>query len=137
MAAEFEIQKALYTALNGDVTVSGLVASVRDAGQQASDGGAASAFPYIEVGFISLAEYDTQRQTGFDFLARIHTWSRSASMKEVKLIQGAIYDVLHVQNLTITGHSNILLRREESDVLRASSGAFHGVCEYRGLVEKT
>ena len=30
---------------------------------------------------------------------------------------------------------SVLLRRELSDVTRAADGYFHGVCEYRGLIE--
>lgn len=135
MAAEFEIQKTIYLALSGDPTLSALVKSVTDVGMQAANGGSGDAFPYVEVGFISLSEYDTHSERGFDFLARIHTWSRSSSMKECKEIQGAMYDVLHLASLTIVGQSLILLRREDSDTLRTADGAFHGVCEYRGLVE--
>jgi len=129
MAAEFEIQKALYSAL----TALGL--RVYDSAPQTADGGSTANFPYVEVGAIVLAPMDTKDRNGFDMAARIHTRSRSGSMKEAKDIQGQIYARLHHGDLTITGQSLILLRRETSDVTRAADGSFHGICEYRGLIE--
>ena len=137
MSAEFETQKAIYTALLGDGTVSGLVQAVYDFAPQVADSGSSAAFPYVEVGAIVFPEMDTKTRNGFDFVARIHTRSRSSSSKEAKVIQGAMYDALHLQTLAVSGYNFILLRRETSDVIRAPDGAFHGVCEYRGLIDKT
>jgi len=129
MAAEFEIQNALYSAL----TTLGL--RVYDVAPQAADGGDAGQFPYVEVGEIVFAELDDKAVNGFDFVARIHTRSRTGSMAETKTIQGQIYDRLHYGALTVAGYRLILLRRETSSVLRSADKTFHGICEYRGLIE--
>lgn len=131
MSAEFEVQKALYSALNG------LGLRVYDSAPQQADGGSTAVFPYVEVGAVVLSAFDTKGDNGFDFVARIHTRSRSASMKEAKDIQGQIYARLHHGALTMTGQSCFLLYRETSDVTRAADGSFHGICEYRGLIETT
>ena len=122
MSGEVAIQGALHSAL------AALGLTVVDRGKQAAT------WPYVEVGFIVMSPFDTARETGFDYLARIHVRSRSDSMREAKEIQGAIYDRLHRGALTITGHRHILIQRERSEVLDAPDGSFHGVCEYRGLV---
>jgi len=127
MGAETAIQGALYIAL------SGIGLTVYDAAPQKDNGGN---FPYIEVGQVVVSEFDTAGDIGFDFIARIHTRSRSAAMKQTKDIQGQIYARLHRGALTITGHRLIDLQRQASDVTRVSDGSFHGVCEYRGLIEK-
>jgi len=129
MAAELEIQRGLYQAL------SALGLRAVDFAAQAPDGGSATPFPYVEIGEIIIRPWDTASELGFEFIARIHTWSRSASAAETKGIQGQIYARLHRQQITIAGQSLITLQREMSDVIRAQSGAFHGVCEYRGLIE--
>ena len=129
MAAEFEVQKALYTA------ISGLGLTVYDSAPQASDGGAGALFPYVEVGAIVMTQFDTGSETGFDFVARIHTRSRSSGMKEAKDIQGLMYSGLHRGTITVTGYNFVLLDREASDVTREADGSFHGICEYRGLIE--
>lgn len=131
MAAEVEIQKALYTAL----TALGL--RVYDSAPQVTDGASVATFPYVEIGAIVLAPMDTKDRNGFDFVARIHTRSRSASMKQAKEIQGQLYARLHHGSLSITGQNLILLRRETSDVIRENDASFHGICEYRGLTEAT
>lgn len=137
MSAEFETQKALYTALNGDAPLMALANAVYDFAPQVADGGDGGAFPYVEVGAIVFGEMDTKTRTGFDFVARIHTRSRSSSSKETKDIQGAIYNVLHLQDVVVANYDTILLRRETSDVTKVADGSFHGVCEYRGLIDKT
>ncbi len=129
MAAEIEVQTALYLALTA------LSLRVYDAAPQAADGASTATFPYTEVGAIVFADFDTYSENGFDFIARIHTRSRSASMLECKGIQGQIYARLHNGALTITGQNTILIRREASNCTRVADGSFHGVCEYRGLIE--
>lgn len=126
MAAEVAVQAALYQAL----TALGL--TVHDAAPQRAD---SAGYPYVEVGMIVLAEMDTKGVTGFDFVARIHTRSRSAGMLEAKTIQGQVYARLHLGDLAVAGYRTILLRRETSEVTRVTDGEFHGVCEYRGLIE--
>jgi hypothetical protein len=130
MAGEFAVQQALFTAL------SGLGLRVVDRGRQASDGGDATVFPYVEVGFIVMNPFDTATETGFNYLARINVRSRSGSMAQSKAIQSQIYDRLHRGALTITGFQHILIQRERSEVLDAPDGSFHGVCEYRGLMTR-
>ena len=129
MAAEFAVQQGLFTAL------SALDLRVYDSAPQQANGASLAVFPYVEVGAVVMSPLDTKGQNGFDFVARIHTRSRSASMREAKDIQGEIYTRLHNGDLTITGQRTILLRRETSDVTRAADGSFHGICEYRGLIE--
>jgi hypothetical protein len=126
MGAELAVQAALYVAL------AELGLAVSDAaGQRAGDGG----FPNVEVGAVVMADWDDKGQNGFDWIARIHTRSRSAGMAETKTIQGTIYARLHNGALTIEGQRLVMLRRTMSDVTRVSDGSFHGVCEYRGLIE--
>lgn len=123
MSGETAVQAALHSAL------SALGLTVTDSGQQVAT------WPYVEVGFIVLNAADTTTKTGFDYVARIHTRSRSSSMKQAKDIQGQIYGRLHRGALTITGFHHVLIQRERSEVMRAPDGSFHGVCEYRGLIE--
>ena len=134
MAAEFEIQKGIYTVLNGDAGLAALGPVIVDFGPASDD--AATIYPFVAVGSIILSEWDTDNTTGFDVLARLHTYSDSHSAKEAKKIQGAMYDALHLQPVAIGGYQTILFRREDSDVTRTSRGAFHGVCEYRGILDK-
>lgn len=131
MGVEVELQKALYSRLNG----ASIGASVYDIAPQAADSGDASAFPFVTIGRAIHTENDTQTTNGFSVLCRIHTWSRTGSMSECKTIQGAIYTALHRSELTVTGFNNFSLLREDSDVIPEQDGVIHGVCEYRALIE--
>lgn len=130
MAGDLAVQKALF------VAISALGLRVVDRGAQAADGGSSVEFPYVEIGFIVMNPYDTAGETGFEYLSRIHVRSRSGSMAETKTIQGQIYDRLHRGQIIVTDFNHILIQRERSEVLDGQDGQFHGVCEYRGLIER-
>jgi hypothetical protein len=129
MFAEVEVQRALVGVL------AGIGLRVHDAAPQENDGGNASVFPYVEVGYIVFTPFDTARETGFEYVARIHTRSRSHSMLETKSIQGEIYRALHRVQLDVPGSHHVSIQRESSDVSRTADNNFHGLCEYRGLIE--
>lgn len=131
MGAEVELQRALYLAL------AGLGLTVHDRAPQAADAGGTAGWPYVEVGFISLAPFDTASETGFDAVARIHTRSRSKSLLEAKTIQGSIYARLHRGLLAVDGFHTITVQRETSRCDLMPDGSVHGVCEYRVLLETT
>ncbi|WP_395543275.1 DUF3168 domain-containing protein [Neotabrizicola sp. sgz301269] len=127
--AEFAVQKGIFDAL------SGLGLTVYDVQPQAPDGGSNANFPCVTVGTIVFAPFDVKESTGFDFIARIHTYSRSGSMREAKDIQTAIYTRLHRGAITVEGYALVDLMRETSDIMQMADGSFHGACEYRGLIE--
>jgi hypothetical protein len=129
MIPEIEFQRALFTAL------SGLGLNVVDAAPQAVDGAATAAFPYVEIGALITSEWDDNIEEGRSILARIHTYSRSRGMIEARTIQNQVYDALHRTELTIAGQEFVLMMREMSDLARQADGSFHGVCEYRALIQ--
>ncbi|MCP5073121.1 MAG: DUF3168 domain-containing protein, partial [Rhodobacteraceae bacterium] len=112
-----------------------LSATVLDVRPQVKDGEKLTSYPYVIIGAIECTDYDTQTKNGFDVAARIHFYSRSASMKEVKELQGDAYALLHNQAIGVTGFNLINLRRLGSDASRESDGTMQGVCEYRALLE--
>lgn len=127
--AELAVQKGLFEAL------SGIGPPVYDVLPQRADGGDAAEYPCIAVGAVVLAPWDTKDNTGFDFVARVHSWSRDAAMSEVKGLQRKIYERLHRGVIAVEGYRLIDLGRRSSTVLEDQDGTFHGVCEYRGLIE--
>lgn len=128
-------QVALYDKLSGATAVTDLCSTIVDFGVRADDG--SGIYPYIAIGDFILGEWDTDREDGFDAAFRIHTYSNTGSAKECRQIQDAIYTTLHRQPMTITGETVVLVYREDSQILQTTSGAFHGVCEYRALLRTT
>ena len=129
------IQVAIYSALSGSATVTDLCPDVFDFGPSDTDG--ATIFPYIAMGAVDLLQFDTDTTVGFDAAVRIHTWANTGGALGVRSIQDAIYSVLHRKALSVSDMHAITMEREASDVLKSSSGAFHGVCDYRGLFDTT
>lgn len=135
MGIEIEYQRALYTLLEANKASLGLT-GIYDFAPQAADGGSDAPFPYATIGTIFAVQMDTQTVEGFEMTGRIHVYSRSGSMAECKTIQGNLYSFLHRQPLTVAGFNNFFLMRNDTDCLQDEDGKIHGVCEYRGLVEK-
>jgi len=130
------IEVGFQTAVYGILSSSSIGAvGIFDVAPQNADGGDASLFPYVVIGRAIFSQADTQTTIGHSVQARIHTFSRSGSLKECKLIQGAIFAALHKQPLSIAGFNNFSLLREDSDCTWQGSGQAHGVCEYRALIE--
>lgn len=130
MAVEVEFQRAVYNALNGNIS-----ADVYDTAPQAADGGSSAAFPYVTFGTVMAGQDPVDEAKNFSVLMRIYTHSRTGSMLECKTLQAAIYALLHNQPLTVTGFNCYSVLREMSECLPERDGKIQGVCEYRALIE--
>ena len=129
---EVALQAALSMRLSGsDLGVQG----VHDIAPKVEDAANSSVFPYVVMGRIVLSQADTQTKVGHTAQIRIHTFSRTGGMLECKGIQGAIFSALHRQTLTVSGHNNFSLLREDTDCWHEGDSKIHGVCEYRALIE--
>ena len=107
MSFETAIQTTIYTALKADAPLSAVVVDVYDDVPQPTDTGDSSDFPYVTIGETVHSDWDTVTSVGDDATLTIHTWSRFAGRSEVKEIQGLIYDVLHLANLTLVGYNSV------------------------------
>lgn len=137
MAAEVDFQAAIYARLADQILPSGPALGVYDIAPEGS------AFPYVTLGVMDFRLDPVDGAQNFDVVARIHTWSRSTSVLQTKVIQGHIYAALHDHILQMprfggAGEVDWLcysLLRESSQVLLEPDQAFHGVCEYRALIQ--
>lgn len=134
MNFETELQKTIYAALTGNITVTALVTGVYDAVPQADDAGDGAAFPYITIGEDNHNGWDTDTTVGRDASVVIHTWSRYPGRKEVKEIQGAVYAALNRATLSITGFSFVACDLLSSETLTETDELTrHGVQTFRVL----
>lgn len=129
MSGETAIQAAFYAA----VTAIGL--RCYDVAPQITDNGSSALYPFVTVGLVTLTPFDTQSSNGFEFTITLHVRSRSAGMKQAKDIQGQLYAALHKQSLTVEGFTTLFVHFANSTCLQAPDGSFHGVSEFRGLIE--
>jgi hypothetical protein len=125
------LQTAIYSRLVSELSV-----PVYDAVPQAVDAGDNSAFPYVTVGDDSSTEFDTDTSIGFDTDCTIHVWSRYRGRREVKQIQKAIYDALHLHDLTVTGYHTVMVLFQSADSFMDADGITrHGVSIFRIVTE--
>jgi hypothetical protein len=146
MSIEYKIQQAIYDKLISDADlIDALAPNVQDKTKpaiydnvpQQVDSGNDSVFPYITIGDDTMIDWDTDTSQGKEATLTLHVWSRYRGRKEVKEIQGIIYDALHLSNLIITGYHSVLMLSEYSETLLDPDGLTrHGVQRFRLIVEK-
>lgn len=131
--AQLEVSKALYTRLNAATATGQPLAGVgvHDAVTQASG------FPYIVIGEMFPTDYSDKDDAGQELIVQIHVWSQKTSSLEIKTIQAAIYNLLHLAPLTVTGQINYLIRFQSAVGLQVDPDSItrHAVLKYRLLTQ--
>lgn len=126
--ASWELQKAVYAALDGDATLGALITGVFD--HVPPD----TAFPYVTVGEVTVADASTMGKDGQAHTITVHSWSRGRGRKEVKDIMAEVYRVLHKANLALTGHDLAGMMFEFASTLTDPDGlTYHGVQRFRAV----
>lgn len=146
MGAEYLIQKAIFDKLVASTPLAGLLAksvvnktkpAIYDNVPQVADSGKDANFPYVSIGEDTLVDWDTVTSVGKEATLTIHSWSRDRGRKEVKDIQGAIYDTLHLSSLMVTGYTTVLIVSEFSETLSDPDGITrHGIQRFRLIIDK-
>jgi len=132
MSFGLAVQKAIYDKLTASVALMAQISAVRDAVEEFQ------AFPYVTIGEDVISEWDTVSTAGGDGVITIHTWSRYKGRLETKQIFRSIYDALHNQSLTATGHDIIsTMWVNETSFLDSDGLTRHGVQTYRILIDKS
>jgi len=136
MSYEWAIQTAVYSRLKGDSALMAMVKGVFDSVPQVIDAGVAADYPYITLGEDIHLEWDTDTEQGSDCTITTHVWSRYRGRKEVKEIQGRIFDMLHRASFTVTGYNLVDCFWIQSDSFMDADGLTrHGVQTFRIIIE--
>ena len=89
-------------------------------------------YPYVVLFEAGMDSEDNDAYLGFDGIINIHSWSDARDMAVIGNIQKAIYDVLHLGNLTMTGYEVPEIHQEFSTILRDPDGiTLHGVSPFK------
>ena len=126
---QFQLQTAIYTALNVSAITTTLGCGVYD---EVIEG---NTYPFISLGEETTIDYSTMTAVGSETTINIHIWSQYKGSKQTKEIMDKIHDLLHDINLTVTGFNLINLRFEYSDIMRDTDGVTrHGVMRFRAII---
>jgi len=125
---QFELQSAIYTALNVPAITTTLACGVYD---EVIEG---NSYPFITLGEETAIDYSTNNLVGAETTINIHIWSRYKGSKQTKEIMDKVHDLLHDVSLTVSGVNLINLRFEYSDIMRDPDGITrHGVMRFRAI----
>lgn len=126
----FELQKAIFSALDGNVTDGqGITISVYD------DVPENSTYPYVILGEETTANNGSITLDGVEHTLTIHAWSQYRGRREIKQIMESIYHLLHDAAITVSGASLVNIRHEFSTTLAENDGITrHGVMRFRVVV---
>ena len=125
---QFQLQSAIYTALNVSAITNTLNCGVYD---EVIEG---NSYPFITLGEETAIDYSTNNLVGAETTINIHIWSRYKGSKQTKEIMDKVHDLLHDVSLTVSGVNLINLRFEFSDIMRDPDGITrHGVMRFRAI----
>ncbi len=127
MAFELDLQKAIYLALNNNLSAP-VFAHVPQK----------QSYPYVVIGEDNFVDWSTDDKNGFEGTINIHVWDRPEGSsgkrgKQVtKEIQGEIYDILQRSNFDIGEFGTTGMSYEYSDCFMDNDGiTYHGVQRFR------
>ena len=130
--ASWALQQAIFAALAGDATLTGLLGGARIYDEAPQD----AAFPYVTLGTSRALDWSTGTESGAEHVVTIHVWSEGGGKKEALAIMEAVRAVLDDAALTLTGHSLVNLRHVFSEARRDVDGELvHGVLRFRAVTE--
>lgn len=127
-----DIQRAIYSALTGDGTLTGKVSTriydfVPDN----------IVYPYIFIGDAEYTDQSSHTSDGFEGTFTIHSWARPATRGRAAVldIMSDVYRLLHEASLSITGFDIVSLRYDFSTVLVEDDRVtYHGVTRFKILI---
>lgn len=122
--AKLLLQKAIYAALTGDVTLMAKITGVFDFIPDAQ------AYPFVQIGEGQFNEWDTNTDYGFDGTLTINVWHRPGERGRAPIydIQADIYRILHNSTPSVSGFSIPSFRVDFSDiVVDTDAVTYHGI----------
>lgn len=129
----FAVQEAVYAALNTNSTLQNLIGNPARLYDVVPP---AAIFPYVTLGDVTIREFDTKDQSGFEQVVVLHAWSRYRGRKELKQIMQAMYDALHYANVTVTNANVVVSQFQSASTVQENDGlTLHGVMRFRIVVQ--
>ena len=126
----WELQKAIFTALNGNV--SGIGNANVPVYDDVPEG---TVYPYVVIGEETSSNNGTKTLDGVEHTLTLHVWSQYRGRREIKEIMQSVYEKLHNTAITVTGASLVNIRQEFSNTLAEQDGITrHGIMRFRAVL---
>ncbi len=109
--SQWEVQQGIYTALTGSAALANFIGTRIFNSNAPQD----SVFPYVVLGEVSTADWDTKTEDGMEMQITIHIWSRYRGNKEAMQIMAEVVTALDDVSISV-GSFNLLFIRFNSSV---------------------
>lgn len=115
MSAQWEVQKALYTALSSDSTFMTKIGS-----RLYDEPPTNETFPYVTIGYMIENKYNRFNNEGYEVSARLDIYTKSGRLgyKPAKEILVEMNRILNLKRFNLTGFNMIQCYYETSDTER-------------------
>jgi hypothetical protein len=132
MSAARELQKAVFAALSGDVTLAALLG-----GAKVYDGAPRNAeAPYVHLGECIARDWSTATEAGTEISFAVVVWSRTPGRSQGFTITDRIVALLHDAALALEGHRLVNLRHVATETARVEKPeGRRAVIRFRAVVE--
>ena len=95
----FDLQSAIYSILNGDATLDGIIGNNKIFDNVPQD----TAYPYVVIGNINVINTGTKTLDGNEYNVDIDIWSEYRGKKEISDAMERIYELLHDTTYSVSG----------------------------------
>lgn len=126
-----EIQTGIYGGLSGDAGLGALIEGVFDHVPDKTD------YPYVVIGDARARDWSSHSRNGLQVSVMIHIYSRQGGRKQALEIASRIYELLHANSLSLSGHSVAMVRHEASSIELMEDGrTYHATLEFLLLAQE-
>ena len=120
----FDLQTILFSTLNGDSTLDGIVGDNKIFDNVPQD----TAYPYVVIGNINVINRGTKSLDGNEYNVDIDVWSTYRGKKEISDAMERIYELLHDTTYTVSGANMVISQVRNTITLVENDGITrHGV----------
>lgn len=127
----FDLQTILYSTLNGDSTLDGIVGNNKIFDNVPQD----TSYPYVVIGNINVINRGTKNLDGNEYNIDIDVWSEYRGKKEISNAMERIYELLHDTTYSVSGADMVVSQVRNTITLVENNGITrHGVLSLNVIV---
>ena len=120
----FDLQTILYSTLNGDSTLDGIIGNNKIFDNVPQD----TSYPYAIIGNFNVVNRGTKTLDGNEYSVDIDVWSTYRGKKEISQAMERIYELLHDTTYSVSGANMVISQVRNIITLVESDGITrHGV----------